>query len=108
MNNTHQHGASPNGQFAQTGTEESITRPFTLQEALPYSPQTSTIPLISDIIPDPVLGSGSPALPLTDLFQAHDFNNLNKEAAGHNQMPRSVKQAVDHVLQEIKPSQRTH
>ncbi|KAJ9423764.1 cohesin loading factor subunit SCC2 [Fusarium oxysporum] len=109
MNNTQQHGADPNGQFAQTGAEEGIiARPFTLQEALPYSPQTSTIPLISDIIPDPVLGSGSPALPLTDLFQTHDFDNLNKEAAGHNQMPRNVKQAVDHVLQEIKPSQRTH
>ncbi|KAF5559906.1 cohesin loading factor subunit SCC2 [Fusarium phyllophilum] len=109
MNNTQQHGADPNGQFAQTGAEDGIiARPFTLQEALPYSPQTSTIPLISDIIPDPVLGSGSPALPLTDLFQTHDFDNLNKEAAGHNQMPRNVKQAVDHVLQEIKPSQRTH
>ncbi|KAF4456998.1 hypothetical protein F53441_1013 [Fusarium austroafricanum] len=104
----HQHGAPPNGQFAQTGTEEGITRPFTLQEALPYSPQTSTIPLISDIIPDPILGSGSPALPLTDLFKNHDFNNLNKEAAGHNQMPRNVKQAVEHVYQDIKPSQRTH
>uniref|UniRef100_A0A0D2XWC2 Sister chromatid cohesion protein n=1 Tax=Fusarium oxysporum (strain Fo5176) TaxID=660025 RepID=A0A0D2XWC2_FUSOF len=48
MNNTQQHGADPNGQFAQTGAEEGIiARPFTLQEALPYSPQTSTIPLIS-------------------------------------------------------------
>lgn len=48
MNNTQQHGADPNGQFAQVGAEEGIVaRPFTLQEALPYSPQTSTIPLIS-------------------------------------------------------------
>jgi cohesin loading factor subunit SCC2 len=44
------HGALPNGQFAQTGIENTgpaITRPFTLQESLPYSPQTSTIPFIS-------------------------------------------------------------
>ncbi|KAF5659302.1 cohesin loading factor subunit scc2 [Fusarium heterosporum] len=105
------HGILPNGQLAPTGIENngpSITRPFTLQESLPYSPQTSTIPFISDIIPDPVLGSGSPALPLTDLFQSHDFDNLNREAAGHTSMPRNVKQAVDHVVQDIKPSQRTH
>ncbi|KAH6958562.1 sister chromatid cohesion C-terminus-domain-containing protein [Fusarium avenaceum] len=113
MNNMHPNkpGALPNGQFAQTGTENTgpaITRPFTLQESLPYSPQTSTIPFISDIIPDPVLGSGSPALPLTDLFQFHEFDSLNREAAGQAQMPRNVKQAVDHVLQDIKPSQRTH
>ncbi|KAM0344308.1 hypothetical protein ACHAPU_007665 [Fusarium lateritium] len=105
------HGTLPNGQLAPTGIENtgpSVTRPFTLQESLPYSPQTSTIPFISDIIPDPVLGSGSAALPLTDLFQSHEFDSLNREAAGHPQMPRSVKQAVDHVLQDIKPSQRTH
>jgi cohesin loading factor subunit SCC2 len=115
MNNMHpnKHGGPSNGLIAQTGTDNNnpaITRsrPFTLQESLPFSPQTSTIPFIPDIIPDPVLGSGCPALPLNDLFQAHEFNSLNKEAAAHPQMPRNVKQAVDHVLQDIKPSQRTH
>ncbi|KAK6705729.1 hypothetical protein SNK03_009566 [Fusarium graminearum] len=115
MNNMHpnKHGGPSNGLFAQTGANDNNpainrTRPFTLQEALPYSPQTSTVPFIPDIIPDPVLGSGCPALPLNDLFQAHEFNSLNREAAAHPQMPRNVKQAVEHVLQDIKPSQRTH
>ncbi|KAF4994136.1 hypothetical protein FDECE_13212 [Fusarium decemcellulare] len=105
------HGGPPNGWHAHQGTANTnptFSRPFTLQESLPYSPQTSTIPFISDIIPDPILGSGSPALPISDLFQTHEFNNLNKEAVGQHQMPRNVKQAVDHVLQDIKPSQRTH
>ncbi|KAF4983069.1 hypothetical protein FZEAL_1437 [Fusarium zealandicum] len=104
------HGRPPNGLFAHQGTPNpnpAIARPFTLQESLPYSPQTSTIPFISDIIPDPTLGSGSPALPISDLFQALEFNSLNKEATGQHQMPRNVKQAIDHVLQDIKPSQRT-
>ncbi|RBR25899.1 uncharacterized protein FIESC28_01172 [Fusarium coffeatum] len=107
------HGGFPNGLLAQTGTDNNNAavprnRPFTLQEALPFSPQTSTVPFIPDIIPDPVFGSGCPALPLNDLFQAHEFNSLNKDAAAHPQMPRNVKQAVDHVLQDIKPGQRTH
>ncbi|KAF5017320.1 hypothetical protein F66182_10768 [Fusarium sp. NRRL 66182] len=105
------HGSPPNGFTAQTGAAKpnpAISRPFTLQESLPFLPQTSTIPFISDIIPDPVLGSGSPALPLTDVFQTHEFSSLNNEAASQHQMPRNVKQAVDHVLQDIKSGQRTH
>lgn len=104
-------GAAQNGLYAHQGTPNSrpnITRPFTLQESLPYSPQTSTIPFISDIIPDPSLGSGTPALPISDLFHTQEFDNLNKDAYGQVQMPRNVKQAVDHVLQDMKPNQRTH
>lgn len=104
-------GAAQNGLYAHQGTPNSrpnITRPFTLQESLPYSPQTSTIPFISDIIPDPSLGSGTPALPISDLFHTQEFDSLNKDAYGQVQMPRNVKQAVDHVLQDMKPNQRTH
>ncbi|KAH7275451.1 sister chromatid cohesion C-terminus-domain-containing protein [Fusarium solani] len=112
MNNMqpNSHGGPQNGLFAHQGTTNpnpSISRPFTLQESLPYSPQTSTIPFISDIIPDPTLGSGSVSLPLSDLFQTQEFNTLNREIAGQPHMPRHVKQVVDHVLQDIKPGQRT-
>ncbi|KAH7160882.1 sister chromatid cohesion C-terminus-domain-containing protein [Dactylonectria macrodidyma] len=104
-------GAAHNGLYGHQGTSNprpNITRPFTLQESLPYSPQTSTIPFISDIIPDPSLGSGTPALPISDLFHTQEFDSLNKDAYGQAQMPRNVRQAVDHVLQDMKPSQRTH
>jgi len=45
------HGGFPNGLLAQTGTDNNNAaaprnRPFTLQEALPFSPQTSTVPFI--------------------------------------------------------------
>ncbi|KPM44364.1 hypothetical protein AK830_g2158 [Neonectria ditissima] len=103
-------GAAHNGLYAHqmSNPRLTISRPFTLQESLPYSPQTSTIPFISDIIPDPSLGSGTPALPISDLFHFQEFENLNKDAYGQASMPRNVKQAIDHVLQDMKPSQRTH
>ncbi|PNP45667.1 hypothetical protein TGAMA5MH_02892 [Trichoderma gamsii] len=89
-------------------SQTAISRPFTLQESLPYSPQTSTVPFVSEIIPDPNIGFGSPAPSVSDLFSQNDFNRLNKEALGQPHLPRNTKQAVDLVLHEIKPSQRTH
>ncbi|KAL6898409.1 sister chromatid cohesion C-terminus domain-containing protein [Trichoderma evansii] len=89
-------------------SQTTISRPFTLQESLPYSPQTSTVPFVSEIIPDPNIGFGSPAPSVSDIFPQHDFNRLNKEALGQPHLPRNTKQAVDLVLHEIKPSQRTH
>ncbi|KAJ4165236.1 hypothetical protein LMH87_006876 [Akanthomyces muscarius] len=86
----------------------SISRPLTLQQALPYSPQTSTVPFIPYIIPDPSIGSGSPAEPVSNLFPRHEFDNLNNEATtGQEQAPRNIKQAVDFVLHDMKPAQRT-
>lgn len=112
-------------------SQTAISRPFTLQESLPYSPQTSTVPFVSgwlppclclisssatspvtdaglEIIPDPNIGFGSPAPSVSDLFPQHDFGRLNSEALGQPHLPRNTKQAVDLVLHEIKPSQRTH
>ncbi|KAM0484298.1 hypothetical protein ACHAPX_001718 [Trichoderma viride] len=79
-------------------SQTAISRPFTLQESLPYSPQTSTVPFVSEIIPDPNIGFGSPAPSVSDLFPQNDFNRLNKEALGQPHLPRNTKQAVDLVL----------
>ncbi|PQK09858.1 hypothetical protein BB8028_0002g01820 [Beauveria bassiana] len=85
-----------------------ISRPLTLQQALPYSPQTSTVPFIPYIIPDPSIGSGSPAEPVSHLFPRQEFDNLNNEAVtGQDQQSKSIKQAVDFVLHDMKPAQRT-
>ncbi|POR36238.1 Protein rad9 [Tolypocladium paradoxum] len=91
-----------------TQARHSISRPFTLQESLPYSPQTSTVPFLPDIIPDPSLGSGSPALPISDLFPRDEFDKVNNEAANQPQGSRSLKQTTDYVLHDLKPAQRTH
>ena len=103
-----------------------ITRPFALFEALPYSPQTSTVPFVPgwfssvfachanrhsncflDIIPDPSLGSGSPALNLSDVFPTQDFDKLNREAQDRPQLPKNAKNVVDMVLRDLKPADRT-
>ncbi|KAJ6783426.1 hypothetical protein PWT90_01673 [Aphanocladium album] len=85
-----------------------ITRPLTLQQALPYSPQTSTVPFIPYIIPDPSIGSGSPAEPVSSLFPRSEFDNLNNETAGgQDQHSKNIKQAVDFVIHDMKPAQRT-
>ncbi|KAL2754234.1 hypothetical protein ACRALDRAFT_2125000, partial [Sodiomyces alcalophilus JCM 7366] len=84
-------------------------KPFTLQQALPYSPQTSIIPFTSDLIPDPTIGCGLPASNLTAVFaDNNDFETLNKQ--GLSQEPaanRQFKHAADHILQELRPNQRT-
>ncbi|EQL00671.1 sister chromatid cohesion protein Mis4 [Ophiocordyceps sinensis CO18] len=100
-----------NGVDAYQGSAQphsSILRPFTLQESLPFSPQTSTVPFLPDIIPDPSLGSGSPALRISDLFPRDEYDKVNSEATIHPQGSRSLKQTADYVLHDLKPSQRTH
>ncbi|KAF9873199.1 AT hook domain-containing protein [Colletotrichum karsti] len=97
----------PNGIFVQP---DQPPRPFTLPEALPYSPQTSVIPFTSDLIPDPTIGSGSLAASVSHLFSSQEYDNLNKEATGPNQNHglKHLKYAVDHVLHDLKPNQRTY
>jgi cohesin loading factor subunit SCC2 len=61
----------------------------------------------ADIIPDPSLGSGSPASNVSNLFSRHEFDKLNNEAGNSDQGPKNMKQAVDYVLHDVKPAQRT-
>ncbi|KAK1507541.1 AT hook domain-containing protein, partial [Colletotrichum tamarilloi] len=102
----------PNGGYMQPQAAEQrpMARPFTLSEALPYSPQTSVIPFTSDLIPDPTLGSGSLASSISQMFSSQEFDSLNKEATGqnHNHGMKHLKYAVDHVLHDLKPNQRTY
>lgn len=128
-----QHDGMANGTHlgAQSTEQPPIARPFTLQEALPYSPHSSVIPFTSglsflrftfclvpltscslpcnvDLIPDPTIGSGLPATSLASLFNSADFENLNKQAsAPHDSSNKYFKHAVEQVFQELRPNQRT-
>ncbi|KAG6086254.1 hypothetical protein E4U15_000812 [Claviceps sp. LM218 group G6] len=84
-----------------------VFRPFTLQESLPFSPQTSIAPFLPDIIPDPCVGSGSPSLGISDLYSTQEFDKVNQEASFTANSPKNLKQTVDHVLHDLKPSMRT-
>jgi cohesin loading factor subunit SCC2 len=60
-----------------------------------------------EIIPDPSVGSGSPALGVLDLFPTQDFDRVNQEATSQPNGGKNLKQTVDHVLHDLKPSKRT-
>ncbi|PSS02110.1 putative SCC2 protein [Coniella lustricola] len=87
--------------------QQPFSRPFTLREALPYSPFTSVIPFESDIIPTPSLGPGPSSSNFADLVSRHDFNNLNKEAANQSTTSRRLEQSLEHVQNLLNPTRLT-
>ncbi|KAK4145839.1 protein rad9 [Dichotomopilus funicola] len=100
--NGHPHGTSNStphaGQLPQQQQPAmGFTRPFTLSEALPYTPFSSIAPFDSDILPSPSLGSALPAPPVTDLVPNHDFVTLNQEATAHSPPSKRLQQAVNQV-----------
>lgn len=62
---------------------------------------------MTDIIPDPTIGSGSPAEPVSNLFARNEFDNLNNEAANGDQPSKTMKQAVDFVVHDMKSKNPT-
>ncbi|KAJ4390019.1 Sister chromatid cohesion protein 2 [Gnomoniopsis smithogilvyi] len=100
-----QNGPIPSAQLP--GHQARFSRPFTLQEALPFSPFTSVIPFESDIIPTPDLGAGPSSSNLADLVPVHDFENLNKEAGSPSSTSRRLEQTLEHVQNLLNPSRLT-
>ncbi|PKS07306.1 hypothetical protein jhhlp_005908 [Lomentospora prolificans] len=100
-----QNGLSNDGESHDSRNH--VTRPFTLQEALPYSPQTSILPFTPDLIPDPIIGSGSLGAGLTDLFTRDEFDTVNRSGDAQTPNRKHIKQVADILLQEIKPKERT-
>ncbi|KAB5540504.1 hypothetical protein GE09DRAFT_1037811 [Coniochaeta sp. 2T2.1] len=95
-NGRHQpHRPSPSSQPAPASSrQDAFSRPFTIQEALPYTPFTSIPPIHSDIIPTPNLGSASPATDLTDAISTADFDALNAELLNGQPPSKRLEQAI--------------
>ncbi|KAI5917781.1 sister chromatid cohesion protein Mis4 [Camillea tinctor] len=75
--------------YPQTGaTSHDNMRPFTLNEALPYTPFTSVLPFESDILTNPTIGSGPLAPSIASLVSRDDYDALNKEAENPTQSKR--------------------
>ncbi|KAI1489482.1 sister chromatid cohesion protein Mis4 [Biscogniauxia mediterranea] len=72
---------------APTPTHDNM-RPFTLNEALPYTPFTSVLPFESDILSNPTIGSGPLAPSVASLVARDDYDALNKEAENPTQSRR--------------------
>lgn len=60
-----------------------------------------------DLIPDPIIGSGSLGAGLTDLFTRDEFDNVNRSGDAQSSNKKHIKQVADVLLHEIKPKERT-
>ncbi|KAI1143040.1 ARM repeat-containing protein [Hypoxylon sp. FL0543] len=87
--------------------QQANSRPFTLTEALPYTPFTSVLPFEPDIISNPTIGSGPLAPSLTDLVSREDYDALNTEAEnpGHSKRVEGSLEFVQHLLKAEKITQ---
>ncbi|KAI0013073.1 ARM repeat-containing protein [Xylariaceae sp. FL0662B] len=86
--------------------QHDITRPFTLEQALPYTPFTSVFPFEPGIINNPTIGSGPLAPSLADVVSREDYDALNKEAENSNQSKR-VEGSLEFIQHLLKPDKIT-
>ncbi|KAJ8129346.1 hypothetical protein O1611_g4286 [Lasiodiplodia mahajangana] len=84
------------------------TRPFTLEEALPYTPFTSVFPFDSGkyILNNPTIGAGSFAPSLANLVSRDDYDALNHEAENSHQS-RRLESSLEYVQNLLKPEKIT-
>ncbi|KAI5866641.1 ARM repeat-containing protein [Durotheca rogersii] len=82
------------------------SKPFTLTEALPYTPFTSVFPFEPDIINNPTIGSGPLAPSLADLVSREDYDALNKEAENSTPSKR-VEESLEFVQHLLRPDKIT-
>ncbi|KAI3333048.1 hypothetical protein F4824DRAFT_277255 [Ustulina deusta] len=90
----------------QSDEQQLRTRPFSLDEALPYTPFTSVFPFDSDILSNPTIGVGSIAPSLASLVPRDDYDALNYEAGNANQSKR-LEGSLECVQNLLKPEKIT-
>ncbi|KAI1381775.1 ARM repeat-containing protein [Hypoxylon crocopeplum] len=97
----HQH------QHQQQQQQRDNAKPFTFNEALPYTPFTSVFPFEPDIISNPTIGSGPLAPSLATLVSREDYDALNKETENPNHSKRveGSLEFVQHLLKAEKITQ---
>ncbi|KAI1277531.1 hypothetical protein F5Y07DRAFT_88990 [Xylaria sp. FL0933] len=91
----------------QTDEPQLRTRPFSLDEALPYTPFTSVFPFDSDILSNPTIGVGSFAPSLANLVPRDDYNALNYEAGNATQSKR-LEGSLEYVQNLLRPEKITN
>ncbi|KAI2617565.1 ARM repeat-containing protein [Hypomontagnella submonticulosa] len=86
---------------------QDASKPFTVNEALPYTPFTSVFPFEPDIISNPTIGSGPLAPSLADLVSREDYDALNKEAENptHSKRLEGSLEFIQHLLKADKITQ---
>ncbi|KAF7521923.1 hypothetical protein G7054_g12309 [Neopestalotiopsis clavispora] len=85
---------------------QSIPRPYTLDEALPFTPFTTVFPFETDIINNPTIGSGQIAPSILGLVEHEDYDALNKEAENPGSSKR-LEGSLEFVQNLLKPEKIT-
>ncbi|ETS83270.1 hypothetical protein PFICI_05146 [Pestalotiopsis fici W106-1] len=88
------------------GQAQSIPRPYTLDEALPFTPFTTVFPFETDIINNPTIGSGQIAPSILGLVEHEDYDALNKEAENSSSSKR-LEGSLEFVQNLLKPEKIT-
>lgn len=99
------YGGGRTAGFPSTSSSQPPADPFTLYEALPFSPMTSIAPFYPDVIPTPDIGSGL-APSLESFISGDDFAALNLDAGSLNPS-RRVEHSLEQVQQLLNPSRIT-
>ncbi|KAI0555520.1 hypothetical protein F4679DRAFT_524216 [Xylaria curta] len=110
----HQNGVSPHDVQPQRQQSSDVqsderhlrTRPFSLEEALPYTPFTSVFPFNAEILSNPTIGAGSFAPSLANLVSRDDYDALNHEAENPSQSKR-LDTSLEYVQSLLKPEKIT-
>ncbi|KAI0409530.1 hypothetical protein F4802DRAFT_544373 [Xylaria palmicola] len=82
------------------------TRPFSVEEALPYTPFTSVFPFNAEILSNPSIGAGSFAPSLANLVSRDDYDALNYEAENSIASKR-LDNSLEYVQNLLKPEKIT-
>ncbi|KAI0541065.1 hypothetical protein GGR58DRAFT_498409 [Xylaria digitata] len=88
----------------QSDERQLRTRPFSLSEALPYTPFTSVFPFDSGN--NPTIGAGSFAPSLANLVSRDEYDALNYEAENFTQSKR-LDGSLEYVQNLLKPEKIT-
>ncbi|KAH8809015.1 sister chromatid cohesion C-terminus-domain-containing protein [Xylogone sp. PMI_703] len=99
-----------NGRNGNPALREQVpirTRPYTVAEAIPYSPFSSIVPFNSDIIPMPHIGLRSS----TSIFAneaekgaaRQTLDSLNREAASNQQTSQRLQQTLEQLQTLLRP-----
>ncbi|CCD53834.1 similar to sister chromatid cohesion protein Mis4 [Botrytis cinerea T4] len=100
-----------NGASSTSETRQMRPRPFTVDEALPYSPFSSVVPFNSDIIPLPTIGLGSSSSLFSNAAETQQgresLGSLNAEATNPYQTSQRLQRTLKNLEQLLKPEDHT-
>ncbi|KAI9649885.1 Sister chromatid cohesion protein 2 [Ciborinia camelliae] len=100
-----------NGASSFIESRQMRPRPFTVDEALPYSPFSSVVPFNSDIIPLPTIGLGSSASLFPNDVEREQgresLESLNADARNPYQTSQRLQRTLKDLEKLLKPEDHT-